>query len=163
MHNFNLKLMVLLLTITFELKTQLNASDTAMATVTYTIGSIDSITVSGNPGTLVINSSTAGSGPDSATDSSTTYAVTTNNSVREVTAALTSNMPLGVTLTVDLVAPTGATSQGATSLSTTSASLVTGIGNLSQASLGITYVLSATVAAAQTSNATNTVTYTIGP
>lgn len=141
----------------------LYGATTAPATLTYTIGSINAITVSGNPGTLTINSAVAGSAPTNAVDATTTYAVTTNNTAIKVTAALSSNMPSGVTLTASLVAPTGATSAGAVSLSTTSQSLVTGIANIAQSGLSITYTLSATVSAAQVTNATNTVTYTIGP
>ena len=72
-------------------------------------------------------------------------------------------MPTGVTLTVNLVAPTGGTSAGATTMTTTAASLVTGIANLAQSSLTVTYTLAATVSASQVTGATNTVTYTIGP
>lgn len=136
---------------------------TATATVTYTIGSIDSITVSGNPGTLTINTATAGSTPTNAVDATTTYAVTTNNTARKVTGQVASTMPAGTTLSVNLAAPTGATSAGAVALTTTAQSLVTAIANLAQASLAITYTLAATVSAAQVTAATNTVTYTIGP
>lgn len=147
----------------FLLSSSLHAATTATATVTYTIGSIDAITVSGNPGPLVVNSATAGSGPTSAVDASTTYAVTTNSTARRVTAALTTAMPTGVSLTVALQAPTGATSVGAVALTTAAQALVTGIANVAQGSLTVTYTLIATLAAAQVSGATNTVTYTIGP
>lgn len=139
------------------------AATTATATVTYSIGSIDAISVSGNPGPLNINSAVAGSGPSTASDSSTTYAVTTNNSARKVTGSLATAMPTGVILSVNLEAPKGATSAGTVNLTTTSSNLVTGIANLAQGSMAITYNLSATLAAAQVSGATNTVTYTIGP
>lgn len=139
------------------------AATTATATVTYTIGSVDAISVSGNPGTLTVNTAVAGSSLTSASDATTTYAVTTNNTARKVTGSLASNMPTGVTLTVNLTAPTGGTSTGATTLSTTAANLVTGIANIAQGSLTVTYNLSATVSASQVSNSTNTVTYTIGP
>ena len=138
-------------------------SSTATATVTYTINSIDSIAVSGNPGPLNITTATAGSNPSSAVDSSTTFAVTSNNSSRKITASLASNMPPNITLSVDMVAPTGATSAGSIALDTTTQSLVTGIGNLAQGSLGITYILTATTSASPVTAATNTVTYTIAP
>ena len=142
----------------------LSASTTATSTVTYTIASIDCITTSGNPSQLNISTATAGSDPTDASDSSCTYAVTTNNTSRNITAALTSAMPSGVTLSVNLTAPTGSTSNGLTALSTTNTTLVTGISNIAQASLSMIYNLAATVAAAQIAEpSSNTVTYTIGP
>lgn len=139
------------------------AATTATATITYTIGSIDAIAVSGNPGPLNVTAATAGSAPSSASDASTTYAVTTNNTARRITASLATNMPSGVTLSVALAAPTGATSLGAVNVSTTAATLVTGISNIAQAGLAITYTLTASPSAAQVTAATNTITYTIGP
>lgn len=141
----------------------LEAATTATATVTFTIGSIDAITVSGNPAALVVASATAGSGPTSATDATTTYAVTTNNTARRVTGAIDTAMPAGVTLSVALAAPTGATSAGPVALTTTAQALVTAITTLAQGSLTITYTLAATVAAAPVTAATRVVTYTIGP
>ena len=58
---FNYRL-ILKLSILILANTTLQAATTATATVTYTINSIDSITVSGNPGPLVVNAATAGSG-----------------------------------------------------------------------------------------------------
>lgn len=141
----------------------LDAATTATATVTFTIGSIDSITVSGNPAALTINAAVAGSAPTSATDATTTYAVTTNNTARRVTGAIDTVMPTGVTLSVNLGAPTGATSAGAVALTTTAQALVTAIANIAQGSLTITYTLAATVSAAQAGPLTRTVTYTVGP
>lgn len=139
---------------------EVEASTTATAHVTYTVGSIDAISVSGDPGPLNVTTATAGSAPTSATDATTTYAVTTNNT-RSIVGVLTSAMPTGVTLSANLVAPSGGTSAGAVSLSTTSASLVTGISTLSASGLTVTYTLAATVSATQVAGATNTVTYTI--
>lgn len=147
----------------FKVNDQIEAATTATATITYTIGSIDAITVSGNPGTLTVSAAVAGSAPTSATDATTTYAVTTNNTARKITGALATVMPTGTTLTVNLGAPTGGTSAGAVTLTTTAASLVTGIANIAQGSLTITYTLAATVSATQVTAATNTLTYTVGP
>ncbi len=142
---------------------KLEAATTATATITYTIGSIDAISVSGNPGPLNITTAVAGSAPTSVSDTSTTYAFTTNNTARKITGALATAMPSGVTLTVALAAPSTGTSAGPVTMTTTAASLVTGIANLAQSGLTITYTLSATVSAAQVTAATNTITYTIGP
>lgn len=136
---------------------------TATATATYTISTIAAISISGNPAPLNITSTTAGSSLPNATDSSTTYSVTTNQTARRVTGALATTMPVGITLTVNLTAPTGGTSAGAVALTTTAQSLVTGIANVAQGGMAITYVLSATLSAVPVSAATNTLTYTIGP
>lgn len=138
-------------------------SNSAQATVTYTIGSVDSITVSGNPGNLNITAAVAGSALTNATDATTTYSVTTNNSSRKIYGSVASAMPTGVTLDVSLTAPTGGSSSGNVALTTTAAALVTSISNIAQAALGITYTLSATLSASQVSGSTNTITYTIGP
>ena len=143
--------------------TATTGTTTASTTITYTIGSIDAIAVSANPGPLNITTAVAGSAPTAAVDTTTTYAVTTNNSNRKITGALTSTMPTGVTFSVTMAAPTGATSAGTVNLSTIPASLVTGISNIAQGGLAVTYNLAATVGAGQVSGSTNTLTFTIGP
>lgn len=140
----------------------LEGTGTANATLTYTISSVDALSVSGNPGTLSITAAVAGSNPTSATDSTTTYNVTTNNTSRHIYAVLSSTMPSGVTLYITMIAPSGATSAGAIAVSTTSIALVSGVKQLYASSLTITYTLNATASAAQVSSASNTVTYTIG-
>lgn len=130
-------------------------------TVTFRVDAINEMSVSGNPGTLAITSATAGSAPTDATDASTTWAVTSNQTGTKVTAALDQAMPTGVTLKVSLGAPTGATSAGDVSLGTTAADLVTGITKVNESGKSITYTLSATTAAGVVANTTRTVTYTV--
>lgn len=142
---------------------KIEAATTANATITYTIGSIDSISISGSPGPLVINSATAGSAPTGAVDSSTSYSVTTNNTSRMVTGSLATDMPTGVSLSVNLDAPDGSTSEGDVVLSSTPICLVDGISNIFQGALGVTYTLTATVDASCVTGATNTVTFTVQP
>lgn len=136
---------------------------TATATIAYTIGSIDALAFSANPGPLNIVTAVAGSPPTSVIDITTTYAVTTNNKNRKISGALTSDMPAGVTFSVAMAAPTGATSSGPTAMSTKSAFLVSKISNIAQGGLAVTYTLNATINAAQIAGATNTLTFTIGP
>lgn len=157
------KLFVLSLSLLLISKLSIFAATTATATVTYTIGVIDGISVSGNPGPLNITTATPGSAPTPATDNSTTYAITTNGTARNITGTLTSNMPTGVTLTVNLAAPSTGSSAGAVALSTVASNLVSGVASLTQSGLGITYVLSATTAASQVASGSNTVTFTFGP
>lgn len=134
-------------------------AQTATQVVTYEVTAINQISVSGTP-SLLINSGTAGSGLTSASAAGT-YAITTNETNRKVTAQIDSNMPSGVTLSVTLAAPTGGTSAGAVNLSTTAVDVVTGVSNVNQSGLGVTYGLSATVAAGVVPSGNKTVTYTI--
>ena len=135
------------------------SAQTATQTVTFQVDAINQIAFSGSP-SLVINTATAGSAPTAAT-AAATWAVTTNQSGAKITASIASNMPAGLTLSASLAAPTGGSSAGAQSLSTTAVDLVTGITKLAEGSLGVTYSLSATPAAGVVSSTTRTVTYTI--
>lgn len=136
------------------------SSDTQL--VTFSVSSIDEISVSGNPGALSVSTATAGSQPDDDTDDTTTYAITTNNTNRKITGAIDSNMPPNVSLEINLVAPTVGSSAGDMTLSTTAADLVTGITQVADGSGNtITYTLSATVAAGIVASDTRTVTLTI--
>lgn len=134
-------------------------AQTATQTVSYEVTAINEISVTGSP-SLVINDATAGSGLTSATASGT-YAVTTNQTNRKITAQLDTSMPAGVTLSVALAAPTGGTSAGVVSLSTTAQDVVTGVSSVNESGLSIGYTLSATVAAGVVPAGNRTVTYTI--
>jgi CheY-like chemotaxis protein len=136
------------------------AQTTANQSVAFQVDAINQISVTGSP-SLVINTATAGSGPTSATSNTSTWSVTTNQSTAKVTAAINTNMPAGLTLWTTLAAPTGATSAGAKSLSTTAVDVVTGITKLAQSAMSLTYQLDATAAAGVVTSTTRTVTYTI--
>jgi hypothetical protein len=131
----------------------------ATQTVTFQVDAINQIAFTGSP-SLVVNTAVAGNAPNNAT-SAVTWAVTTNQANAKITASLNANVPANVTLTVSLAPPTGATSAGAQSLSTTSVDLVTGITRLAESALAVTYTLSATAAAGVVASTTRTVTYTI--
>lgn len=135
------------------------SAQTATQTVSYEVTAINEISVSGSP-SMVINDATPGSGLTSTTASGT-YAITTNETNRKVTAEIDTNMPSGVTLSVTLAAPNGGTSTGAVTLSTTPQDVVTGVSNVNQSGLSISYGLSATVAAGVVAAGNRTVTYTI--
>jgi hypothetical protein len=135
------------------------AGSTATQTVSFEVQPIDELSVSGSP-SLVINSATAGGAPVSAT-ANATYAISTNQSDRKITAELDSDMPSGVTLDANVAAPNGASSTGAQSLSTTPVDVVTGISTLNESGKNISYTLSATTAAGVVPAASRTVTYTI--
>ena len=138
------------------------ADDTATQTVGYEVQEIALIDVSGSPAAMTITAAPAGQAPTPVTDDTTTYSVTNNAGTdsKIITAAINSNMPTGVTLEVELVAPTGAiaTKQA---LSSNPANVVTGIDNVSETAKKITYTLSATAAAGKVDSANKTVTFTI--
>ena len=136
-------------------------AQTAQQTVTYQVSAINEISVSGNPAALVVSSATAGSQPTAATDNSTSWAITTNESSKKVTGAINTAMPANTTLSVTLAAPTGGSSAGAVSLSATAADLVTSISTLAESGLTITYSFSATASAGVIASAQKTVTFTV--
>jgi X-X-X-Leu-X-X-Gly heptad repeat protein len=135
------------------------SAQTANQIVTFQVDAINQIAFVGSP-SLVINTATAGSNPTSAT-AAATWAVTTNQTGAKITASIGSNMPAGLTLSVNLSAPAGGSSAGAQSLSTGAVDLVTGITKLAQGALGVSYSLDATLAAGVVASTTRTVTYTI--
>src|ERR1700704_2963310 len=73
------------------------------------------LTVSGSPAVMTITSAIAGSDPTSISNSSTTYSAIVILPCH-ITAALGSNMPTGVTLTISLAVAAGATSSGPVAL-----------------------------------------------
>lgn len=137
--------------------------DTATQTVTYEVQEIALVDVSGSPGAMTITAATPGEAPTPVTDATTTYSVTNNAGTdsKKITAAINTDMPTGVTLAVELAAPTGGTSAGKVSLSSAAAPVVTGIDNVSETGKIITYTLSATAAAGKVTSASKTVTFTI--
>jgi hypothetical protein len=141
--------------------TALYAASSVNQTVTYQVTAINEISVSGNPSALIVNSATAGSEPDAATDNGTTYAITTNESSKKITGAINTAMPSNTSLKVTLAAPTGGTSAGQVTLSTSAQDLVTGISTLAESGNTISYEFSATAAAGVVSSASKTVTLTV--
>lgn len=120
------------------------------------------IAVSGDPGPVTVQTATAGSQPDPVSESTTTYSVTTTAPNQKIVARLESPMPNGVTLAVQLVAPPGASSLGAVTLTTTDQDVVGPIASPeSAAGLTVKYVLSATVSAGPVATSTRTVIFSI--
>ncbi len=123
----------------------------------------NNITVSGNPATMTINSATAGSPPNAVSNNATTYTVETDIFSHSITGQLNTNMPSGMTLSCQLAAPPGATSQGSLGLTTSPVTLVTNVNNIVlPTTQGVTYSLSATTAALPVSSSV-IVTFTITP
>lgn len=122
----------------------------------------DSISVSGDPGPLVVTAAIAGSEPTCAIDATTTYSVQTTPNNRRITGELNSAMPSNTNLRIELQPPTGATSMGEVSLSTVAQNLVTGIDHhTDEGGLSITYKFSASAAAGVVPSTSRTVTFTV--
>lgn len=139
----------------------LAGAQTATQTVTFAVSAINQISASGSP-SLTVSSATAGSEPTAATDATSTWAVTSNQTGSKISASIPSAMPTGLTLSVNMAAPAGGSSAGLTALTFPAAvDLVTSITKVAQSGLTVTYQLSATAAAGVVGSSTKVVTYTI--
>jgi hypothetical protein len=161
MKNVGLLLMAMVLTSLITGMAQ--AQSTATQTVSFQISQIDTISVSGNPGTLIITTI-----PGTVSDSTTTYSFSTNGSNRRITGQITSGgaMPTNTLLRIALQAPAGGGSTtGIQTLSDSSAvTLVTGISTLAETGRQITYTFVANSGAPVISPTdTRVVTLTIAP
>ena len=136
------------------------AGQTATQVVNFRVDAVSQLAVSGNPAPLAVSVAVAGEAPTSATASTTTYAISTNEAHQKIVASLDQPLPSGINLEVTLAAPAGAASRGAVALATSGADVVTEISTTASSALPITYRLSASASAPATS-ATRTVTYTI--
>lgn len=138
------------------------AQTTATQDVTVTVQEINALSVSAATVALTINAATAGSNPTPVTSSATTYAITTNAAAKKITGQLSGNFASGITLKVQMAAPTGASTSQQT-LSTTASNLVTGIARIAASALTITYTAEATAAAVPNAptGETKTVTFTV--
>jgi hypothetical protein len=119
--------------------------------------------VAGSPGTLIINTAIAGQLPSSEMDATTTYTVKAQNKKKtvKIMARLNTAMPPGVSLTIEMEAPTGGISAGPVTLDATDRELVGSIDNTNAQTRSITYTLSATPAAGVVTPQSRTVTFTL--
>ncbi|MBA3646335.1 MAG: hypothetical protein H0W63_09175 [Gemmatimonadaceae bacterium] len=135
------------------------SAQTATQTVTFAVTAVNTISFTGAP-SLSVTPAAVGSSDASVSDATSTWAVTTNQSLAKVSAQINLAMPANVTLKANLQAPTVGLSNGAVTLGITSVDLVTGITKQAQSGLTATYVLTATAAADPVSS-NRVVTYTI--
>ena len=125
------------------------------------VQAVANITVSGNPGALIVNFAIAGFEPSSELDATSTYDVSNDAGTMKIVGSLDSAMPSATLLLANLTAPTGASSAGWQTLSTSPIDLVTSIGILDESALSISYRFHAPVAAGIIASAQKTVTLTI--
>lgn len=133
-------------------------SNVATQQVSINVSEIAVIAVQGTV-SMTINAATAGQAPEPAT-ANATYAVTTNGTQKKITAELDNDMPTGLTLSATMAAPSGASSAGKQSLSSSAVDLVTNVTKVRGTGLSLSYEAVATVEADVT-NTSRTVTYTI--
>jgi hypothetical protein len=112
------------------------AEDAVQQTITVRVDAINEVSVNGELNTLVI-SSQKGSAANNAT-----WAVTTNETNKRLVGSIDADMPPGVTLSMELEAPSKALGNGPVVLSTTPQDLVTGISRVAEANLKVDYTLS---------------------
>ena len=131
-------------------------------TVNYEVQAINEINIDDASVTLTITAATPGVDPTQVTDN-TTYDITTNCAAdaKKLTAELNSDMPAGLTLKINMTAPTGATSPGAVTLAQAPVSALTAIDGVSEANINIEFSLDATAEAGVVGAANKTCTLTI--
>ncbi len=136
------------------------ADTTATQDVSYQVTDINAISVSDNPGTLIISTATAGALPDPAMDDTTSYSITTNGTTKKIIAKIDSAMPEDLDLKVLLNAPAGAS---AVDVSLTAAELdvVTGISPVVASGLTIRYELHPVGTMPAPTSGTRTVTFSL--
>ncbi len=140
-----------------------NPGSTASQTVSFEVAPIHAIAVSGDPQPLVINSASAGSEPDDAIDSSTTYSFTTNcvYGASFISASLDSPMPPGVMLLVRMAVPEGDFPEPYVLLGNYDEIVVFGLNAGIGSNLGISYMLHAPAEAGYNGFSSRTVTFTL--
>jgi hypothetical protein len=133
------------------------------AVVTYEVESITQLGLAGFA-SLTIVAGTAGQGLPSVFDATgVTYDITTNadSDSKKLIGKINTAMPSNTVLSVNVTAPSGAVSSDLVALTTDDQDLVTGIDNVNEAGVAISFKLEATVAAGVIASATKTFTMTI--
>ncbi len=112
--------------------------------VTIEVKPITKISVTGNPGSLIINDAAAGANLTAVSDNNTKYSLTTNLESMKIVASINEPMPLGTKLTV-MLSSSKAASRGTVDLSAATAPIdvVTGIGKCSDVDQAISYTFAA--------------------
>lgn len=144
------------------MSTAVFAASNDTVTVNYAVSAINELNIDGASVSLTVSSATAGANPDQAS-ANTTYDITTNcaTDAKKITAAINTDMASGLTLKVNLTAPSGGTSAGAVTLSSTAANAVTAIDAVASSNLTAAFTLDATLAAGVVSSASKTCTLTL--
>ena len=131
-------------------------------TLNYEVQAINEINIDDASVTLTVNTAVAGSQPTQVSQA-TTYDITTNCSTnaKKLTAAINTAMPEGLTLSLNVVAPSGGSSAGTTTITNVAADVVTGIDAVAESDIAMTFYLDATAAAGIIGAASKTLTLTL--
>jgi hypothetical protein len=110
---------------------------------------LTALSVSGGPVSLIVNTALAGTEPTAAVYSTASYTVTAKKTagVKKIVGSINAPMPANTTLTIELVAVSGATSLGPVALDMTPRDLEINISKENATNAGIIYTFTATVAA----------------
>jgi hypothetical protein len=138
------------------------AANSDTITVNYEVQAINELNIDDASVTLTITTATPGQDPDQVTDSAT-YDITTNCAAdaKKVTAAIDTDMASGLTLKINLTAPTGGTSPGAVTLSSVAVDALTALNAVSETNINMTFSLDATAEAGVVASASKTCTLTL--
>ena len=138
------------------------ASATADQDVTIVVEAVEAISVTPSALTLTLNAPATVGDSLEVTDNSSSYAVTVNTTGNKITGELDAAYSNGIVLYATLAAPSSATSAGQKLLTATAQDLVTGVANVQEDNLTITYTAKAPASAsANGAGELQTVTYTI--
>jgi hypothetical protein len=118
-----------------------------IATSGHLSAQTSSIAMTTLPGPLTIIDAVPGGQPRAQTDQAARYSVNVTTGRMKIAGQLDTPLPPGVTLTIQLSAPSGATSVGAVALGTSPQDLVRFISPGQRAGLPVTLVLSASITA----------------
>ena len=130
----------LLLSLVLAASASAQSSNSTTQNVTVVVEEVNEISVSDDVTLTVNTATTAGGDFDPVENTASTYAVTSNGSNKKITGQLVADFTTGITLEVDLVAPSSGSSEGKQTLTSASAvDLVTGVAQVSDSGLGITY------------------------
>lgn len=138
------------------------AQGVATQSVSLEVKPVTKLSVTGNPGSLVISDAVAGVTEMSVQDNSSAYNVTTNLDNMKIVASIDSPMPVGTRLLVSLSSSNG-TSAGFVDVSsaTLPVTVVTGIGRGAQTSQTIAYEFRANAEVGGIPSQSRTITLTL--
>lgn len=148
--------------VTLFMAGSLFAASSDTITLNYEVQAINEINIDDASVTLTVNTAVAGSQPTQVSQA-TTYDITTNcgTNAKKLTAAINTAMPEGLTLSLNVAAPTGGSSAGSTTISNVAADVVTGIDAVAESDIAMTFYLDATTAAGVIGAASKTLTLTL--
>ena len=127
--------------------------------VTVTVSAINELSLTGGNITLTINTATAGSDPDDATDATCNLAWTTNEASKKVTVVSSLAAPT-YTLKVEATGVTGGTSGGELTVTNAAQDFVTSVATTT-GGCTLSYTAQTTAALGTGSDVHTTVTYTV--